>query len=305
MVSRKKKKPVSEDKSAAKAEAVPGATAPGATAPEGTAPEGTAPEAGAPDLEAKAGEALASAKPPAEPGPPEPAEAEPAPDPKAELEAQIADLTDRFARAVAELENYRRRAEREREDVAKYAITNFARDMLAIADSLGLALASISAEVRGEDKNLDTLAAGVELTERGLMAAFERHGITKVDPMGESFNHDLHQAMFEIEDTDKPAGTIVEVMQAGYVLKDRLLRPAMVGVTKGGAAKTDAPGPGEAETGAVPKGGPEGGKEATGAPAAGPGAGSGQGAAPGSGPAPGEDGAKKPPEDPEHVDTKA
>ncbi|MCH8137685.1 MAG: nucleotide exchange factor GrpE [Proteobacteria bacterium] len=283
MVSRKKKKPVSEDKSEAKTEAVPGAAA----------PEGTAPGAGAPDQEAKAGEA------PAEPA--EPAEAEPAPDPKAELEAQIADLTDRFARAVAELENYRRRAEREREDVAKYAISNFARDMLAVADSLGLALASISAEVRSEDKNLDNLAAGVELTERGLMAAFERHGITKVDPMGERFNHDLHQAMFEIEDKEKPAGTIVEVMQAGYVLKDRLLRPAMVGVTKGGAAKTDAPGPGEAEAGAVP----EGGKEATGAPAAGPGAGSGQGAAPGSGKGPGEDGAKKPPEDPEHVDTKA
>ncbi len=269
-----------EDKSEAKAEAVP----------EGTAPEGTAPGAGAPDQEAKAGEA-----------PAEPAEAEPAPDPKAELEAQIADLTDRFARAVAELENYRRRAEREREDVAKYAISNFARDMLAVADSLGLALASISAEVRSEDQNLDNLAAGVELTERGLMAAFERHGITKVDPMGERFNHDLHQAMFEIEDKEKPAGTIVEVMQAGYVLKDRLLRPAMVGVTKGGAAKTDAPGPGEAETGAVP----EGGKEAIGAPAAGPGAGSGQGAAPGSGKGPGEDGAKKPPEDLEHVDTKA
>ncbi len=301
MVSRKKKKPVSEDKSEAKAEAVPGAPA-----PEGTAPEGTAPEAGAPDPEAKAGEALASAKPPAEPGPAEPAEAEPAPDPQAELEAQIADLTDRFVRAVAELENYRRRAEREREDVAKYAISNFARDMLAIADSLGLALASISAEVRGEDKNLGTLAAGVELTERGLMAAFERHGITKIDPMGESFNHDLHQAMFELEDTDKPPGTIVEVMQAGYVLKDRLLRPAMVGVTKGGAPRTEAPGPGEAKTAA----GPEGGKEATGAPAAGPaGAGSGQGPGPGSGPGsgkgPGENGANKPPRDPEHVDTKA
>ena len=276
---------MSEDNSEAKAEAVPGAPT-----PEGTAPEGTAPEVAAPDQEAKAGEA-----------PVEPAEAEPAPDPKAELEAQIADLTDRFARAVAELENYRRRAEREREDVAKYAISNFARDMLVAADSLGLALASISAEVRGEDKNLDNLAAGVELTERGLMAAFERHGITKVDPMGERFDHDLHQAMFEIEDKEKPAGTIVEVMQAGYVLKDRLLRPAMVGVTKGGAAKTDAPGPGETETGAVP----EGGKEATGAPAAGPGAGSGQDAAPGSGKGPGEDGAKKPPEDPEHIDTKA
>ena len=236
---------MSKDDGEAKTEAVPGAPA-----PEETAPEETAPEAAAPDREAKPDEALVE---PVEPP------AEPAPDPKAELEAQIVDLTDRFARAVAELENYRRRAEREREDVAKYAISNFARDMLAVADNLGLALASISAEGRGEDKNLDTLAAGVELTERELMAAFERQGITKVDPMGERFNHDLHQAMFEIEDTDKPSGTIVEVMQAGYVLKDRLLRPAMVGVTKGGAAKLEAPGPGEAGTAAVP----EGGKEAT------------------------------------------
>ncbi|MCH9051978.1 MAG: nucleotide exchange factor GrpE [Proteobacteria bacterium] len=286
MVSRKKKKPVSKDDGEAKTEAVPGAPA-----PEETAPEETAPEAAAPDREAKPDEALVE---PVEPP------AEPAPDPKAELEAQIADLTDRFARAVAELENYRRRAEREREDVAKYAISNFARDMLAVADNLGLALASISAEGRGEDKNLDTLAAGVELTERELMAAFERQGITKVDPMGERFNHDLHQAMFEIEDTDKPSGTIVEVMQAGYVLKDRLLRPAMVGVTKGGAAKLEAPGPGEAGTAAVP----EGAKEATRAPTAGPGAGGGQGPGPGSGKGPGKDDARKPPEDPEHVDTK-
>ncbi len=275
---------MSEDDS--KVEAVPGTPA----------PEETAPEAGAPDREAKPDEAPAE---PVEP-PAEPAEAEPAPDPKAELEAQIVDLTDRFARAVAELENYRRRAEREREDVAKYAISNFARDMLAVADNLGLALASISAEGRGEDNNLDTLAAGVELTERELMAAFERQGITKVDPMGERFNHDLHQAMFEIEDTDKPSGTIVEVMQAGYVLKDRLLRPAMVGVTKGGAAKLEAPGPGEAGPAAMP----EGAKEATGAPTAGPGAGGGQGPGPGSGKGPGKDDAQKPPEDPEHVDTK-
>ncbi len=290
---------MSKDDGKAEVEAVPGAPA-----PEEIAPEETAPEAAAPDREAKPDEALASAKPPAEPGPAEPdeppAEAEPAPDPKAELEAQIVDLTDRFARAVAELENYRRRAEREREDVAKYAISNFARDMLAVADNLGLALASISAEGRGEDKNLDTLAAGVELTERELMAAFERQGITKVDPMGERFNHDLHQAMFEIEDTDKPSGTIVEVMQAGYVLKDRLLRPAMVGVTKGGAAKLEAPGPGEAGTAAVP----EGAKEATRAPTAGPGAGGGQGPGLGSGKGPGKDDARKPPEDPEHVDTK-
>lgn len=269
MVSRKMKKPASEDKKKAKVGA----------GPEAPEPEAPAPEAPAPEKEAKAGEV--------------PAEA-PAPDRTAELEAQVADLTDKFQRSVAELENYRRRAEKEREDVAKYAISNFVRDILTVADNLGLALASISAEVRGEDQHIDKLAAGVELTERELMAAFERHGITKVDPMGESFNHDLHQAMFEIEDAGKPAGTIVEVMQAGYVLKDRLLRPAMVGVTKGGAARTEAPGAAE-------------GDAAT--PAAGSEAGADQGQAPSSAPGPVKepagDGAKQPPEGPEHVDTKA
>ena len=147
-------------------------------------------------------------------------------------ETQIAELNDRLLRAVAELENFRRRAERQRQDTAKYAISGFARDCLTVLDNLRRGLDSVSAEDRGGNKPLDTLAEGMELTERELIAALERHGIKKVDPLGEAFDYDLHQAMFEVEDEEKPAGTVVQVVQIGYTLNDRLLRPAMVGVAK-------------------------------------------------------------------------
>ena len=149
-----------------------------------------------------------------------------------ELEAEVADLNDKLLRALAELENFRRRAEKERSDASKYAIANFARDMLTVADNLRRALESTSKQ--GGDDNAESLAAGVELTERAVLAAFERHGITKIEAMGKLFDHDRHQAMFEVDDKDKPAGTIVEELQTGYVLKGRLLRPAMVGLAKGG-----------------------------------------------------------------------
>ncbi len=181
---------------------------------------------------------------------------------EAEFEAEVADLKDRLLRSMAELENFRRRTEKEREDVLNYAISIFARDMLPVADNLRRALESIPAEARGDDDNLDSLAAGIELTERELLAAFERHGIKKVEALGEMFNHDLHQAMFELEDREKPAGTVVEVMQPGYLLKDRLLRPAMVVLAKGGPRPGARPAPRE--------GAPGGGKEAT-EPAAGSG----------------------------------
>ncbi len=167
---------------------------------------------------------------PPEPPPEQPPEQ--AQDRQVELEAVIADLNDKLLRAMAELENFRRRAEKERSDVSKYAIANFARDMLSVADNLRRALDSASNQ--GGDDTAESLAAGVELTERALLAAFERHGITKIEAMGKLFDHDRHQAMYEVEDKDKPAGTIVEELQAGYVLKDRLLRPAMVGLAKGG-----------------------------------------------------------------------
>ncbi len=166
-------------------------------------------------------------------------EAEPAAEPEADPEAQLAALNDKLLRAVAELENYRRRAERERQDTAKFAIAGFARDCLTVLDNLRRGLDSVSAEDRAGNQGLETLAAGMELTERGLITTFERHGIEKIDPLGEPFDYDRHQAMFEVEDENQPAGTVVQVAQAGYMLNQRLLRPAMVGVAKGGP-KPDA-----------------------------------------------------------------
>lgn len=153
----------------------------------------------------------------------------------ARAEAEAAEYKDRTLRALAEVENIRRRGEREREDALKYATTNFARDLVSSADNLRRALASVpEAEVKDEvTKNLLT---GVAATERELLAAFEKHGIRRIDPKGEKFDHNFHQAIFEVENTGQPAGTIVEVLQSGYVLNDRLLRPAMVGVAKGGPA---------------------------------------------------------------------
>lgn len=149
------------------------------------------------------------------------------------LEKEIAELKDRLLRALAETENVRRRAEREREDTAKYAVTGFARDMLPVADNLSRALAAVG-DARGKDPAVDALIAGIELTDRELNAIFERQGIRRIDPAGERFDHNLHQAMMEVEDATKPSGTVVQVLQTGYVLRDRLLRPAMVAVSKGG-----------------------------------------------------------------------
>lgn len=156
------------------------------------------------------------------------------------LRAELAEAKDRALRAAAELENYRRRADKEREDTAKYAIANFAREVLTVADNLRRAL-DAQPKPEGEAATaLKAFVSGVELTERELAAIFERFGIKKIEPLGEAFNHDLHQAMFEIEDASKPAGTVLQVLQAGYTLKDRLLRPALVGVAKGGPAQAAA-----------------------------------------------------------------
>ena len=147
-------------------------------------------------------------------------------------EAEAADFKDRLLRALAETENVRRRAERERSDATKYGVTQFARDLLDVADNLRRAIDSMP-EAQLRDDATRNLLAGVAATERALLATFERHGIKRVDPKGERFDHNFHQAIFEAENTGKPAGTVVEVLQPGYVLHDRLLRPAMVGVAKG------------------------------------------------------------------------
>ncbi len=146
-------------------------------------------------------------------------------------EEQIAELKDRLLRAMAETENVRRRAERDKADAAKYAIANFARDVLVIADNLHRALESTPKDIRDDDpvKNLIT---GVEMTEKELLAILERHGIRRIDPLDAKFDHNYHQAMFEVPGTGKPNGTVVQVVQTGYVIHDRLLRPAMVGVAK-------------------------------------------------------------------------
>lgn len=147
--------------------------------------------------------------------------------------AESAELKDRLLRSVAETENLRRRADREKADAANYAMTAFARDLLGVGDNLRRALDSIPEDTDLGD-NAKTLVEGIEMTERELLNMLERHNIRKVDPLGEKFSHDLHQALFEVPNTGEEDGTIVQVMQVGYVIKDRLLRPAMVGVAKGG-----------------------------------------------------------------------
>jgi molecular chaperone GrpE len=149
------------------------------------------------------------------------------------LEAELADQKDRLLRALAETENVRRRAQREREDASKYAVSGFAKDLLSAADNLRRALESLP-EAEVKDERTRSLLAGVAATERELLSVFERYGIRRIDPKGEPFDHNFHQAIFEAERADQPSGTVVEVLQPGYVLHDRLLRPAMVGVAKGG-----------------------------------------------------------------------
>jgi molecular chaperone GrpE len=152
------------------------------------------------------------------------------------LEAELAETKDRLLRALAETENVRRRAQRERDDAARYSTANFARDLLSVADNLRRAIASAPEGEAGDDLTRNLLA-GVAATERELLAAFERHGLKRIDPaIGERFDHNLHQAMFEVPTDDQPAGAIVQVLQPGYLLHDRLLRPAMVGVAKAATA---------------------------------------------------------------------
>jgi molecular chaperone GrpE len=153
----------------------------------------------------------------------------------ATLEAELAESKDRLLRSLAEAENQRRRAQRERDDAQRYAASSFARDLLDVADNLRRALASVPAN-DAQDERFKSLLDGVAATERALLAAFERNGIKRIEPkLGERFDHNLHQAMFEVENSGQPAGSIVQVLQAGYQMHDRLLRPALVGVAKGEA----------------------------------------------------------------------
>jgi len=176
--------------------------------------------------------------------------AAPAPEDRgAALEAETATLKDQLLRALAEAENTRRRAERERQEAAKYGAVGLARDLLSVADNLRRALEALPEDARrdGADWAKD-LITGVELIEKDFLEAFARQAIEKLEPVGEPFDHNFHQAMFELEDPEKPAGTVVQLMQPGYRLRDRLLRPAMVGVSRGGP-KADKPASAEADAG--------------------------------------------------------
>ena len=150
----------------------------------------------------------------------------------AELENQLVESKNQLARAVAETENVRKRAAKEREDASKYAISGFAKDMLSIADNFRRALETVPDGLRGQDERVDNLLDGLEATERELEKTLTRHNITKLEPMGEIFNPNYHEVMYEVPAPDKQAGTIVQLMEPGYTLNERLLRPAKVGVAK-------------------------------------------------------------------------
>jgi molecular chaperone GrpE len=151
------------------------------------------------------------------------------------LIAENAELKDRVLRSAAEMENLRNRTARDVRDARTFAVSNFARDMLTIADSLHTGLAHFTEEHRKTaDANVVSLIEGMELTERALMTTLERHGVKKLEPMGEKFDPNFHQAMFEVPNTEVPNNTVVQVVQSGYVIAERVLRPAMVGVAKGG-----------------------------------------------------------------------
>jgi molecular chaperone GrpE len=159
----------------------------------------------------------------------------------AKAQAEIAELKDRLLRNAAEGENLRKRLEREKEDAAKYAAGKFAKDILSVADNLRRALDTAPKDA-GEADPVHGLIAGVEATERELLSVFERHGIQRIDPKGQRFDPNLHQAMFEVEDPSQASGTVIQVVAAGYMQHGRLLRAAMVGVSKGGPQPELQPG---------------------------------------------------------------
>ena len=202
----------------AKPEDVEKAAEPGGA--EGTAEPGKAEETAEPD------EASPWAGKPAE----DEADAGQAPEER-DYQIEAAELSDRLLRALAEGENLRRRSQREREETAKFAIAGFARDVLSVADNLRRALEAVP-EDSGDNEALGSLVGGIELTERELAAILQRHGVERIDPAGEKFDHNLHEAMFEIPTADAEPGTVVQVIQTGYVLNGRLLRAAQVGIAR-------------------------------------------------------------------------
>lgn len=166
-------------------------------------------------------------------------EAKASADPKAriaELEKQLADMKNEALRYLADAENTRRRAAKEKEDTAKYAVSKFSRDLLDVADNMQRALQSVTPDMHS-NPNVKNLCVGIEATAQQLASVFERHGIQKNDPMGQMFDPNLHQVVSEVDAPDKAPGTVVQVLQTGYMIQGRLLREAMVAVAKGGQAQ--------------------------------------------------------------------
>lgn len=159
------------------------------------------------------------------------------------LAAELADAKDKLLRALAEVENVRRRAQRDKEDATRYAIAGFARDMVGVADDLRRALAAIAPEARSASEAVNNLVVGIEMTERGLLSALERNGVKPMEVIGQLFDANRHEALYEIPDPQQVAGTILQVVERGYMLRDRLLRPAKVGIAKGGPKAEPQPEP--------------------------------------------------------------
>ena len=158
------------------------------------------------------------------------------------LAKEVAESRDKMLRTLAEMENLRQRTRREVTDAKTYGISGFARDVLEIADNLQRALDAVPAEAKATaDPGLKALMEGVELTERSLLNALEKNGVKKFDPSGEKFDPNFQQAMYEVPDASVPSGTVVQVVQAGYMIGERVLRPALVGVSKGGAKAAPSP----------------------------------------------------------------
>ena len=174
-------------------------------------------------------------------------------DPEAALKAEVADMKDKLLRTLAEMENLRRRTERELADTRQYAVASFARDMLTVGDNLRRAIEAVPKESRGSgDKALDALIDGVEMTERGLEQSLAKFGVKRVEAKGLKFDPSFHQAMFEVDVPDAQPGTVAEEIQAGYAIGERVLRPVMVSVVKKQRPPAAAPPEAQAEAAEAP-----------------------------------------------------
>ena len=196
------------------------------TAAQADAQDDIARETEAAELEAAA-EVEAEAEQDAEVSEPDPAD-------------EIRELNDKLLRAMAEVENTRRIAMREKQDASKYAVTNFARDILRVADNLGFAMMSVTEDARAADKNLDNLYVGIDMTMKELLSVFEGQGIKPVPAVGEPFDHNIHEAVQQVENPDVPANTVMTALRGGFTIQDRLLRPAQVIVSTGGPKQDGA-----------------------------------------------------------------